>query len=195
MSYQSTAMHLSIRDRIKTHVIPATTSFSSQASAACELTDNGRPTTTDRGIVFFAVHGGNRTNRASQDSQFYLHDQFNFKVTISVKSANKPRYRFGDEVLESWDTGIGFLTDLVVVSLNGYLGLAVDANTLMVNAGYTTVQPFVLGVAPKFLAADNPVERTASWFAARSSDQGTPMGISVELRFSGLQLIREIGQS
>lgn len=195
MSVQLAAMMLAVRNKIRADVIPASSSFSSANSASCELTDNGRPTVPYRGIAFFAVHGGSRRNLASQEENFYTDEVYNFKITISIKSADKPRYRFGDIAIDSLEYGLTRLTDLVVVALNGYVGLTLDANQLMTDNGFSGHQPFIQGTRPIFLGADEAQEKTSSWFSAKLTDQGAPMGVASELRFQGLRLIRPIGQS
>lgn len=188
-------MKQAIRNRIVSNVLPQISSTGSPTAAACELTDDGRPTVPFQGQYFYAIHSGRRQNVHAQPENYYLDEYYFFKVTISIKCSQIQRHKFGSVVIDNGDDGLNFLADLAIISLNGYLSLAEEANELLI-ADHPSDQMFLTGEKPIFRDSSDPMPRTATWFGARQSDSGEsrPMGLSQELRFQGLRMVRQVGQ-
>lgn len=205
MSSQISFMKKAVRNRIRNDVLTQINGTGNSVTGACELTDYGRPTVSYQGLVFYSINSGRRRANANQPVNYYLDEYYDFRVTISIKTAHIPRYRIGDVSIDDTDTGIQALADLAIVSLNGYLALAEDANDLILDAyGEThdtaTHALFITGEKATFQGAGDPVPRPGWWFGANVKEslsnykEEVPMGLSMELSFTGLRLIREIGQ-
>lgn len=189
----ATFMLQAVRNRVKTHVLPQISSTGSPKVASCELSDTGQPK-PEEGAIYFAVHSGRRRNVSTKPGHYYLDEYYDFKLTVSIKSAHIIRHRFGDFVISSAEEGLNLLVDLAINSLHGYLSLVEEANELLL-ASQPDHQPFLFGEPPIFKDTSDPIPRSSSWWSAKLSDiSGTPMGLSMELRFQGLRMIRSIGQ-
>jgi len=201
MAGQISFMKSAIKNRITSNVILA--GMGNPKAAACELVDNGRPTVPYQGLAFFGIHSGKRRVVNGGPGTYYIDEYYDFKVTITLKSANAPRYRFGDKVIDdSVDGAIQYLADLVITSLSGYLSLSEEANTLLL-AAFPSHQTFINGEPAMYQGSGDPIEQYGDWFgasldrkaASAITSTSSPMGVSLELRFNGLHMIRPIGQS
>lgn len=185
-----------VKNRITSNVIPALNASASSKNAACEITDDGRPTVPYQGLVFFGIHNGQYRSNNQTSGRYYQDSYCNFSITVSVKSAHISRYRFGDVVIADAATGLEMISDLAVVALTGYLSLSEETNTLMA-VDFPSDQTFLFGEPPVFLGSSRVVPRSAEWFGAKpaADDSNRPMGLSQELSFQGLRLIRPVGQA
>lgn len=183
-------LKLAVKNRLASQLFGASKPFPAN-SGEVNITGNGMPTTPHQGYVFFAVHGGTRICLSRTD-QYHLHERYDFTVTISLKSAHAPRFRAGDLIISNAADGVELFGEFVVQRLHGNLSVWSEANTLLSAAGYNAKGNF-LSTFPTFLSGGPAIDRTGSWFGATIDDKGGFAGVSYELRFAGVELIRYIG--
>lgn len=162
--------------------------------AAVALTEpSGAPIPPYQAPIFIAIHGGKRENVGNPD--FYgLAENFEFNITISFKKAYVGRFRIGSELITNSEDGVEWLTEFVIGSLHGHLALATEANALIALANYTSRGAFLAGEMPRFVAADDCIERDGVWWGAsrNSKHSDSPEGVSQRLTFTGIKMVRYI---
>ncbi|MEM4360035.1 MAG: hypothetical protein QXT45_05865 [Candidatus Bilamarchaeaceae archaeon] len=153
------------------------------------MMDSGQPALGWQGYIFIAVHGGSRINLAGDD--YYLYERHDFSVTISIKSADTPRFRVGEVLIDSPELGVNTVSEYIIGAIHGNLDLWDQANKL-IDASPLKGRGHYISKAPFLSRLGEPTPVTGQWFGARQDDRGTPCGLSLEIRFGGLEMIRYI---
>ena len=186
-----------IEDRLLNTVVPKLgLSSYPNAPALVSQADGGMPPQPYQGQVYFGVHGG-RSSVKSNVGAYYLDETYNFKITITVKSARVPHYKWGDVVCAGAEPSLHYLTHLVKASLHGYIELAGDANKLLL-AEHPDQEIFIAGEPPLMTNSQEPIPRDGRWFGASLDSRGTQaisptyMGMSQTSEYLGLHIIYKI---
>jgi hypothetical protein len=190
-------MMQSIEQRIENYVVPKLGNISGNSSAALvSQADGGTPPQPYQGLVYFGVHGG-KSIAKSKVGGYYLDETYYFKITVTIKSARAPNYKWGEVICNGIEPSLGYLSHLVKSALHGYIGLATDA-TILMQLEHPNAQGFISGEVPLFLQHDEPIPRDGKWFGSgldsRNAQQvsPTPMGMSQTSSYLGLHIIYNI---
>ncbi|MCC7422539.1 MAG: hypothetical protein IT428_19845 [Planctomycetaceae bacterium] len=182
------ALMRGVRDRLRTVL--------SLGQDECDVQRGPRPTPR-AGPVFLSVHPGEwRSHRDFVPGGSYYSDHVHgVRITISLKTAQIPRDRWGEEFAAAAQDAI-----LALEWLSEQVCLAVEGNIALINAAnaYITgdASKFVSGELLTFVFGTVPEDQMPEWWGAVVPPNITPQpqGLSRTMTFFGARRIRAIAE-
>lgn len=159
--------------------------------ATCEITDDGKPPPR-AGNVFVAIHGG--TSNSTMDN--CLHEEFGFKVTLTMRLARVAIDRVGDQLIarnlvlnpEGQRQGFNHKIERIraFLHMNWCLTVLEGQTPMSANDNIKTwAEGTVYGFCEpmRYRGAEMPTLVGAEWFSAEPGED--MIGVKAEMRFDG----------